>query len=165
MVRPPLCPQQRHRDLRQGCALQALRAFIAPPCRKSQIRLLHFYRKDVALTTPWDVSPIRSKSSSNVVSLLDYRISDQTVIKYVQQLYADRFYPIGARLAFTRHRNEFSAQVDCPRVNGFPIGGKISCGNGTYLFARLVKEVKLTKDRNGREQLTWQEIPLPEYLP
>ena len=106
-----------------------------------------------------------------IVSILSPRLSDKTVRKHVEQLYADLSCSFGERLLYLRkpgenpHPAEFDRKwiiVDKSGRKGPMLTGRIHCGHNPHLHARKVADIKVQRDEDGNERLCWTEIPIPE---
>ena len=106
-----------------------------------------------------------------IVSILSPRLSDETVRKHVEQLYADLSYSFSERLRFVRKRGEnpYPAEfikkriiVDKSGREGPMLTGRIICGHNPFLYAQKVADIRVQRDEKGDERLCWTEIPIPE---
>ena len=94
-----------------------------------------------------------------IVSILSPRLSDETVRKYVEQLYADLSYSFSERLRFLRKpgENPYPAQFDIKWIivdnsgrEGPMHTGRISCGHNPHLGRGLQGADRPQARRQGR---------------
>lgn len=102
-----------------------------------------------------------------VAAILNYRTSPERVRRFVELLYASRFYSYSEKLLFAKDRKRNPYPAEFGAVNGLPWQGQVTCGHNPWLFARLVENLRVEVDEQGEEQLVWGEVakPNPETLP
>ena len=119
----------------------------------------------------WEWQGDHAAVKEPIVSILSPRLSDETVQKHVEQLYADLCYSFSERLRFVRSRGEnpYPAEFIIKRIivdnrgREGPMGtGRIICGHNPNLYARKVVDIKAQRDEECNERLCWTEIPIPE---
>ena len=124
-----------------------------------------------ACLVTWEWLGDHAAVEESIVSILNPRLSDKTVRKHVEQLYADLSYSFSERLCLVRKRggNRYPAErimkpitVDKSGRKGPMFTGRISCGHNPFLLARKVADIKVQLDEAGNERLCWTEIPIPE---
>ena len=123
----------------------------------------------------WEWQGDHAAVEEPIVSILNPRLSDESVRKHVEQLYADLSYSFGERLSVVRKQGEnpYPAEfiekwivVDKSGRKGPMRTGKIHCGHNPHLLARKVADIKIQRDEEGNERLCWKEIPIrePPYI-
>ena len=107
----------------------------------------------------WEWAGEHAKKNWKVVAILNYRLSGNTVRAYVERLYVNSEYTLSEKVADAKNskNNPYPAQFD--RINGVPWMGRITCGHNPFLYARLVKNIRVEIGTNGEEHLEWEEIP------
>ncbi|MFP6888323.1 MAG: hypothetical protein VCF07_00995, partial [Nitrospinota bacterium] len=56
--------------------------------------------------------------------------------------------------------NPYPAEFN--KIKGVTWEGQIICGHNPYIYARLVEGLKVETDREGNENLKWNERPPPK---
>jgi hypothetical protein len=109
----------------------------------------------------WESAGTRIKIKNSVAAILSSRTSPERVCEIIEVLYVNHNFTLAERIAYSNNKkfNPYPAYFD--RINGIPYLGRVHCGHNPYLFARKVDKLKVTKDENGNEVLTWKEIPKP----
>lgn len=113
----------------------------------------------------WEGTSPPKRQSERIVSILNYRASCDRVLNQVEQLYVDHVYSLHEKMAYARRKSDNPYPAEYGRVKGVQWGGRITCGHNPFLLARPVKNLALQTGVNGKEILTWQEIPVPDSLP
>lgn len=118
----------------------------------------------------WEWQGDHAAEKEPIVSILSPRLSNETVRKHVEQLYADRCYRFSERLRYVRQpgENPYPAEFDIKWVvvdergrKGPMRTGRIFCGHNPHLYARKVTDIEAQRDGQGNERLCWTEIPIP----
>ncbi len=119
----------------------------------------------------WEWQGDHAAVEKPIVSILSARLSDETIRKHVEQLYADLKFSFSDRLHFVRKpgENPNPAKFIIKRIivderdrAGPMRTGRIECGHNPHLLARKVANIKVQRDEQGDEQLCWTEIPTPK---
>ena len=108
----------------------------------------------------WEWSGDHAKVEDPVVALFNHRWDGKTVRLVVEQLYSALKYSISDKFAVVRNRKNTPYPAQARDIDGVPWLGEISCGNNPWLRARIVENVRLEIDTNGRRILNWDERPL-----
>ena len=109
----------------------------------------------------WDQAGGHPRQKDKIVSILSGRLSAKTVFDYVERLYVSSEYSLSDRLAYAKNRKNNPYPAQFVSINGVLWEGQITCGHNPFLFARLVKNIRVEVDSDGEEQLHWDEIPKP----
>ncbi len=102
------------------------------------------------------------KSNHKIVSILNWRLSGETVRKQVEHLYVDSEYSLTERLAYARSTKNHPYPAQFERLDGMIWDGRITCGQSPFLYARLVGNLRVERDAKGHEKMAWDEIPPPK---
>jgi len=120
------------------------------------------------VTWEWVGEHVAKKNK--IVSILNPKLSADTVRNYIEQLYVDIEFSLEERMAYAKSKinNPNPAEfAEFPRPPKGP-GGRykeiITCGHNPHLFARKVLDIKITTDDNGDETPTWIEPPAIEEI-
>jgi hypothetical protein len=108
----------------------------------------------------WEWSGDHARVEDPVVALFNYRWPGETVRLVVEQIYSALKYSISDKFAVARNRKNTPYPAQARDIDGVPWLGEISCGNNPWLRARIVENVRLEIDTNGRRILNWDERPL-----
>ena len=98
-----------------------------------------------------------------IVSILSVRLSENTVRRHVEQLYADLTYEYSERLDVARSAKKNMYPAKFVQISGVRWRGQIECGHNPHLFARTVEDIRVEIGDDGAENLVWNEIKRPEF--
>ena len=87
--------------------------------------------------------------------------------EFVELLSVTSYYTLGeqAALQWSGHGQAiFPAQLG-QTTTGHPWDGEVLCGNDPYLRARIVSDLIVERDADGKEVATWKERPRSEAGP
>ena len=96
-----------------------------------------------------------------VAAILSARLGGLRVRPYVEFLHLTRDFTLSeqASMRWSHHgQTPYSARFG-QNKNGNPWEGEIICGNDPYLKARIVDDLMVERDLDGRETVTWKERP------
>ncbi len=112
----------------------------------------------------WEWVGEHAKVKDKIVTILNYRLSGQKVLKIVELLYVNYNYILIERLAYAKNtkNNPYPAAFEI--INGKIWEGRIICGDNPHLVARIVDNLKVVKGENGVEELAWEERAIPKSL-
>jgi len=102
--------------------------------------------------------------NNNVAAILNYRLSGYTVREFVERLYINNYGSLSQRVAYAKNKKNNPYPAQPHSINGVPWLDRIICGHNPELYARLVDDIRVHIDENGKEVLTWKERPMPEHL-
>jgi len=102
------------------------------------------------------------RKDGEVASILNYRLSEKTIAKYMEQLYADSYYNFRERLAYAKNKKDNPCRAKYDKIDGVDWTGRIYCDCNPLLEARLVENIHVEVDSDGNELLKWDEIPHPK---
>ena len=93
----------------------------------------------------WEWSGKHAERKNKIASILNYRLSGDTVAKYMEMIYVSEYYNLRERLAYAKSRedNPYPAQFDTLEVDGRRAPWKrcIYCGHNPHLYGRLVQNI------------------------
>ncbi len=103
-----------------------------------------------------------AKRENEIVTVLSRRLSPERVSEILEILYGNEYYNLEERVSFAKNRksNPYPAQYD--DIGGIPWRDRILCGHNPFLVARLVDNLYVTRDADGREYLKWEERQKPK---
>jgi hypothetical protein len=109
----------------------------------------------------WEWSGQHAKRDDTVAAIFDSRLGVERIREYVEFLYATENYTLREQMTWARDRknNRYPAQFGT--LNGVPWEGEIICGHNPYLRARLVDDLSVEVEAEGKEKATWKERPKP----
>ena len=107
----------------------------------------------------WEWSGDHARVEDPVVALFNRPWDGKAVRLIVEQLYSALKYSISDKFAVARNRKNTPYPAQARDIDGIPWLGEISCGNNPWLRARIVENVRLEIDTNGRRILNWDERP------
>jgi len=115
-------------------------------------------RKVKAWLVTWEWCGEHAKRNEKVAAVFDARVSSERVRWAVELLYAQETYTLSERIAWclgNRRRNPYPAEF--VKLEGVPWEGEIHCGHNPYLRARLVDDLTVRRDHDGKETATWRD--------
>ena len=123
-----------------------------------------FYKRKLgsAWLVTWEGTSLPKRQIERIVSIFGYRVSSSRILEYVEQIYIDHFYSLHEKMTYARHRTDNPYSAEYAKINGIQWEGRITCGHNPFLLARPVKNLVLHEGADGKEVLTWDEIPIPK---
>jgi hypothetical protein len=120
----------------------------------------HHGRKAWLVT--WEWAGDHAKPADKVVAIFNPHFGGGRVRELVEILYMQSMASLSERVswALDRSRNPYPAQFG--RLDNVPWGGEITCGHNPWLLARLVDDLTVEADADGKEHATWKERPKPD---
>lgn len=106
----------------------------------------------------WDWIGKHAEMKPEIVAILNYRYSAERVKKYIEQYYIDQYYSLEEKMACAKSSKNNPYPAEFGRINGVIFEGRITCGHNPWLFGRLVQNIRLQVNQDGKEQLLWDEI-------
>ena len=105
----------------------------------------------------WEWDGDHAARDNNIAAILNWRLSEEKVRQLVELIYANEQFTLSERLSYAKnkHNTPYPAQF-----NGM-YSGQIVCGGNPFLYARLADDIKVDRDLDGIETLTWTERPIP----
>jgi hypothetical protein len=103
----------------------------------------------------WEWVSDHAKRDEKVAAILNPRPSTSRVRELVEFLHlnARGVYSLKERLAFALRKSRTLYRATCSR-------GVIHCGHHPFLLARLVDDLVIQRDEEGKETATWKNHPL-----
>ncbi len=110
----------------------------------------------VAWLVTWDWNGDYARVEQPIVTFLNYCLAPERVREIVEPLYMNSKYSFSERLPWTKRKkdNPYPGVIE---------RWMITCGHNPWLHARLVNDLKIEIDSNGKETVTWNERPRPKY--
>lgn len=124
--------------------------------------------KDVTLKKAWLVTWVSAGTGQKgkIVSILNCKRSERSVMRFLEQVYADSQYTLRQRVLHARGESKnLAVPAEPERIHCVPMNDQITCGNKPALYARIVRNLRVTLDSNGAESLRWEEIKAEDKLP
>jgi hypothetical protein len=119
----------------------------------------------VAWLITWEWIGDHAKVENKIATILNYRLSADSVREIMEQIYIDHYTSLPERVAYAKDKKNHPYPAQSARVDGVPWSGRIYCGRNPYLYARLVDDLHADVDKSGEETLTWKECPKPKLSP
>ena len=110
----------------------------------------------------WEWAGDHAKRADKVAAILSPRLGGEHVRELVEFLYILDTASLSEKLswAVSRDRNPYPAKFGT--LNGVTWEGEILCGHNPWLLARLVDDLIVERDQEGKERATWKERPKPD---
>ena len=106
----------------------------------------------------WEWSGAHAKRGDKVAAVFDSRVSAERVREYVELLYAQETYTLSEKIdCFVGNRRRHPYPAEFVKLEGVPWEGEIHCGHNPYLRARLVDELTVRRDDDGKENASWKD--------
>jgi hypothetical protein len=105
----------------------------------------------------WEGTSPKITDNNRIIGIIGSRRSDSFVAELVEFLYS-RNYSSAFDMAYIANRpkkKNFTAEKT-QIINGAPHGERIICGHNPWIYARKVKNLKITQE-DDIEIITWQE--------
>jgi hypothetical protein len=122
-------------------------------------------RKMKAWLVTWEWTGDHAKRPTKVAEVLDPRFPPERVRRIVELLYAHETYTLAERIAWClldKKKNPYPAKF--VELEGLPWSGQIHCGHNPFLVARLVDDLVVKTDAQGRETATWKDRHKPSEI-
>jgi hypothetical protein len=101
-----------------------------------------------------------------VAAIFSPRLGGTRVREFVELIYlTSGYFTLSEQLsmAWPRHgRIPYAARFGQTK-DGAPWGGEVLCGDDPYLRARLVDDLKVERDADGKETVVWKDRPRPSF--
>ena len=110
----------------------------------------------------WEWSGNHAKRDCNVAAVFNPRFKVERIREYVEFLYATEFYTLSERVACARNKTNNPYPAVPGSLNGVQWEGEIICGHNPFLRARLVDDLNIEVESEGKEKPTWKERPKPD---
>jgi hypothetical protein len=75
----------------------------------------------------------------------------------VEQIYVNERYSLSERIAYAKNRKTNPYPAYFGTFKNADCAWEVYCGHNPYLYARLVDDLKVELDSNGKEMLIWKE--------
>jgi len=111
----------------------------------------------------WDCSGNHAKPRDRVVEILDPRLSSERVRQIVELLY-HKDAPLSEKVDWRLRRRQQPYPAESPSFHGVKWEGEINCGHNPWLRARLVDNLIIGTDENGRERASWTDGHSPREM-
>jgi len=104
-----------------------------------------------------------AKVENKIAAILSHRLSGETVREIVELLYINSC-ELNVRVSYAKNKKNIPYHAQFHTLNGVPWTGRITCGYQPCLYARLVDDLRVQIDENGKQMLTWKERPIPKHI-
>lgn len=110
----------------------------------------------------WEWCSEHAKRDDKVAAIFNPRLGAERIREYVQFMYASESYTLSERMdwALDKTKNPYPAQFGT--LDGVSWQGQIICGHNPWLEARLVDDLSVEVEPEGKEKPTWKERPKPD---
>ena len=110
----------------------------------------------------WSGDAAKARIEPDKVWVFNSRLSRDTVLPLVEQIYVDRFFTLEEQLTYARrgewHRHMRRHLFHAGTHEGIPCDWEFTFGQHPYLVACLAKNVRVVRDESGRESLASDPI-------
>jgi hypothetical protein len=124
----------------------------------------HNPAKKLKAKRAWLVTKEDSHGMQEVVAILSYRKSSETVADFVEQLHIATMYTEAEKLVYAKCPKDNPYRAEYDRVNGIQWGGRMTCGHNRFLVARVAGNLTVVQEESGEAHLVWEEIERPGDL-
>lgn len=112
------------------------------------------------ITWEWCGNHVNKKDK--IVDIFHPNTSGEKMRQIVERLYVNTELNLTEKLKYLYSSKNTAYPAKFDTINKVPYQGKIFCGHNPYLYARLVENIKINTDKNGNEELIWDEIAKPQ---
>lgn len=134
-----------------------------------QVKLIqnfrHNPRKKLKSKRAWLITWEGTDTGSEVVAILNYRRSSETVSIFVEQLYIASEYSNVEKLTYAKNIKDNPYRPEYDTIDGTRWGSRMTCGHNPFLLARVVVNLAIIEDESGEESLIWEELERPNIKP
>lgn len=111
----------------------------------------------------WERCGDHARRADPVAAILDYRFLPKRVCALVEWMYLSAMYSLNPRTGYATEKmcNRYPAQFG-KTPDGVPWEEEIICGNNPFLKARLVDNLAVEWDAEGKKKTSWNERPQPQ---
>jgi hypothetical protein len=122
-------------------------------------------RKSKAWLVTWEWASDSAKRDDKVAAVFSPHLGAKRVGDFIEFLYMTECSSLSEQMdyALRKVQNPYPARLGTT-PEGNPWAGDITCGHHPFLFARLVDELAIERNTEGREVATWTERPKPWEL-
>jgi len=123
-------------------------------------------RKMKAWLVTWEWCGEYAKRDDPFAAILNPRFSGERVRELVGFMYRSAEYSLSDQAEYARNKRhdpypaEFGQTLD-----GSPWAGEIICGHNPFLHARLVDDLIVERNAEGKEKVLWKKRPRPVGWP
>lgn len=110
----------------------------------------------------WEWIGDHAAVDKKVVTIINYRKSASYVKDFIEQLYIETSASISNKYSYAKSAKNNLYPAKYFRVKGVDWSGCMYCGHNPHLYARRVKNLRITEGAEG-ECLEWDEIPIPSF--
>lgn len=100
----------------------------------------------------WEWMGEHAAISDPIVTIMSARTSTKDVQKYVEQRYIEARASLSEKLTYARYNQPQEPPYLARRERGH-----IHCGDNPWIVARIVDDLCVNEDAEGKEVLTWTE--------
>jgi hypothetical protein len=105
----------------------------------------------------WQGSGKLAEAQKSIVAIMNSRISGDRMLKIVEQIYVNERYSLSERIAYAKNRKNNPYPAYFGTFKNAHCSWEVYCGPNPYLYARLVDDLKVDLNSDGKEVLTWKE--------
>ena len=121
-------------------------------------------KKKSAWLITWEhANSENSNTSGQVIAIRDGRSSSKKIKDFVEQHYIAVNYSLFEKMHYSSHRkdNPYTAEY-IPLPDGVGWLARIHCGHNPFIYARLVRNLRLYDDDEGGIVLDWDKWRVPK---
>lgn len=105
----------------------------------------------------WEWAGDHAKVKNPIASIMNSRISGERMREIVEQIYVNERYSLSERAAYAKNKKSNPYPAYFGTFKGVHCLWEVYCGHNPYLYARLVSDLKIEEDRNGKEVISYKE--------
>lgn len=105
----------------------------------------------------WNRALAEDEANPPIVAIFDSRKTPERIADFVEQTYISTHYSLREKIHYATRpkKNPYRAQINYNKEQGRLVS--ITCGHNPWLEARIVRQMRLTMDADGRQLLTWED--------
>ncbi len=104
----------------------------------------------------WEWVGDHAKREDKIAAIFDPRLSPERIREFVEIIYLFEYSSLSDRLAYARHKVNDRYIAKFMDKGGVSWRSGIHCGDNPFLLARLVDDLKVERDEQGKEKATWR---------
>jgi hypothetical protein len=105
----------------------------------------------------WEWVGDHAKVKKSIVAIMSFRSSAHRMRETVEQIYVNERYSLGERVEYAKSKKSNPYRAYLGTYKGAHCLWEVYCGHNPHLYARIVSDLKVEINRNGKETLTWKE--------
>jgi hypothetical protein len=117
-------------------------------------------RKMKAWLVTWEWCGEHAKREDPLAAIFDPRYSGERVRELVGFIYRSAMFTLSEQAEYARNKKHNPYPPEFGRtLDNIPWSGEIICGHNPFLRARLVDDLVIERNTEGKETASWKERP------